>query len=269
MSRRIAQNYTGFALLFVGSVLLSVPAASAREVEYQGQEIEVFVVPKEPSILKFDRTVASGYKPTRSSLSVQREGTDLVLFAKETLGPLGEAIIVRLEDGRSYSIRVRRANEEMPRDPELKVLDKRESVLGEDEEEGEVPLHKDRNFPEAPSNTVSGLMRDMILVAEFGKKSISGYRASDRYRGQTVLNDGTLHAVLDRVFIGPNLWGYVIDVKNLLDEGQKLNPATFRLDGARAISLERWELAPRPLNIEQQVSGKHNSKVYIVTRSRK
>jgi hypothetical protein len=70
------------------------------------------------------------------------------------------------------------------------------------------------------------------------------------------------------MFIGPNLWGYVLDTTNLLDQSQKLNPATFRIDGTRAVSASAWELAARPLNVEEQISNKHNAKVYIVTRSR-
>ena len=256
------------AWLIVG---VAVPAW-AREVEYRDQEVEVFVLPKEPTKIEFLDKVSSGYKPSRSALSVQRDGTDLIVFAKDHLSELGEAIIVKLDDGRTYSLRVRPANDESPRDTTVRILDKRDSILGDKSEEEEqeelADKSKERNFEYAPPSSVSGLMRDMVLVAEFGKKGITGYRVSDRYRGQTVLNDGTVHAVLDRIFIGPNLWGYVIDVKNLLDQGQKLNPASFRLDGTRAISLQRWELSPRPLNIEHQIAAKHESKVYIVTRAR-
>ncbi|MFN4895359.1 MAG: hypothetical protein ACK5HO_06205, partial [Pseudomonadota bacterium] len=62
--------------------------------------------------------------------------------------------------------------------------------------------------------------------------------------------------------------GYVLDASNLLDQSQKLNPATFRIDGTRAISASNWELAARPMTIEHQVSGRDQAKVYIVTRAR-
>jgi hypothetical protein len=111
-------------------------------------------------------------------------------------------------------------------------------------------------------------MREMALVAEFGKGQIPGYQVSEKFKGQTVVSDGALLAKIDRIFIGANLWGYVLDTTNLLDQSQKLNPATFRIDGTRAISASNWELSARPLNVEQQVAGKHNAKVYIVTRAR-
>jgi len=106
------------------------------------------------------------------------------------------------------------------------------------------------------------------LVAELGKKQINGYRVSDAHRGETVLNDGTMLATIDQIFIGPNLWGYVLDTQNLLDSSQLINPATFRLDGTRAVSARNWELAAKPLDIEQQLAAKDKTKVYIITRAR-
>ena len=111
-------------------------------------------------------------------------------------------------------------------------------------------------------------MRDMILVAEFGKPSIAGYKVSERYKGETVLRDGTLVAKIDQIFLGSKFWGYVIDTSNLLDQTQRLNPASFRIDGTRAISASRWELTGRPLNIEQQLAGKDKTKVYVITKAR-
>jgi hypothetical protein len=101
----------------------------------------------------------------------------------------------------------------------------------------------------------------MMLSTEFGKKSIAGYRASDRYKGQVVLDDGTIRAVVENIFIGSNLWGYVVTAQNQLDTTQKINPATFRLDGTRAISANNWELAPKPVTVEQQVAGKDKAKI--------
>ena len=69
------------------------------------------------------------------------------------------------------------------------------------------------------------------------------------------------------MFEGPNLRGYVLDVKNLLDTTQKINPASFRIDGTRAISANSWELAPRPLTAEQEIARKDAIKVYVVTRT--
>jgi hypothetical protein len=111
-------------------------------------------------------------------------------------------------------------------------------------------------------------MREMILVSEFGKGKISGYQVSEKFKGETVISDGAVLAKIDKIFTGPNLWGYVLDATNLLDQTQRINPATFRIDGTRAVSISNGELSPRPLNVEEQVAGKHNTKVYVVTRAR-
>jgi hypothetical protein len=159
------------------------------------------------------------------------------------------------------------ASPENPRDNMIRINDERGGlILGSEEED---PKYLDKKYEYAPPSQVSGFTREMILVAEFGKKGIQGYRISDAYKGQSVLNDGTIQATIDRIFIGQNLWGYVIDVRNLLSTSQRLNPASFRLDGTRAVSAKNWELAAVPLNIEQQLARAHETKVYIVTRARK
>jgi hypothetical protein len=263
------KRFCGY-ILACSLALTITGTAFARDLEYKGTEADVFINPGEPTQVRFPGKVIGGYKSKISNITVDRKDEDVILFAQEGLSETGDAIIVRLEDGRSYSLRVKPANELNPRDTLVKVEDGRgvfTDYQEEDETGTEVPF-KDRDFAYAPSNTVSGLMREMVLVAEFGKKGISGYRVSERYKGEPILNDGAISAVIDRIFIGPNLWGYVIDASNMLDQGQKINPASFRIDGTRAIMAERWELAPRPLNIEQQIARGDRAKIYIVTRAK-
>lgn len=263
MKRRVVDI---LGVIAVG-VALTVQPAFARDVNYDSSEISVYVTPGEPTQIQFPGQVQGGVKRKMSALSLEHKDSDLVVFSSEAITDQGEAIIVRLKDGRSYSVRIRRSADDHKRDDVVRIEDGRASYLNGDE--SEEPAYRDRKFDYAPPSQVSGLMREMVLVAEFGKKTIAGYRVSDRYRGETVLNDGTMRATIDKIFIGPNLWGYVIDTSNLLDTSQKINPATFRLDGTRAVSATNWELSARPLNVEQQVSSKHTSKVYIVTRARK
>lgn len=241
-------------------------AAFARDLAYTNDEVSVYVTPGEPTQMQFPGPVSGGVKRKASALSLQPNDDTLVMFASESINAAGEAIIVRLRDGRSFSVRVRRSDESNPRDSVVKLRDERTSVLSDPSEE---PSYVERKFDPASPQLVSGLMREMVLVSEFGKKSIPGYRVTDRYKGEPVLNDGTLVATIDRIFMGPNLWGYVLDASNMLDTSQKLNPASFRLDGTRAVSAKNWELAPRPVSAEQRISGASGSKVYIVTRARK
>jgi len=246
---------------------LSAPwTAEARDVRYENAEIPVYVKPGEPTQILFPGAVAGGVKRRMSSLSLEHKDSQLVIFANEAITDSGEAIIVRLQDGRSYSVRVSKSTGEKVRDDVVRIEDGRGAIIADSSEE---PAYKERKFDYAPPSQVSGLMREMVLAAEFGKKSIAGYRMSEQYKGETVLNDGTLEAKIDRIFIGPNLWGYVIDATNLLDQGQRLNAATFRLDGTRAVSAQNWELAPRPLNIEQQIAAKHKGKIYVMTRAKR
>lgn len=241
--------------------------ALARDVEYAGGEVDIRVLPGEPTQIQFPGSIAGGFKRKLSTLSLDRKDQDLIIFANEGISDSGEAIIVRLQDGRSYSVRIKRANADLQRDDIVKLHDERPGALLSSEEEE--PAYKEKLFPYAPASQVSGLMREMVLAAEFGKKQIPGYRISEAYKGQAVLDDGTLVATIDKIFIGPNLWGYVLDTRNMLDTTQKVNAASFRLDGTRAVSAEQWELAPRPLNVEQQVSARDRTKVYVVTRAKK
>lgn len=252
------------ALLGLGVVFTS-PGAYARDINYKEGEIQVRVVPGEPSEVQFPGKISGGFKRRQSALSIDRREDSLILFVGEQLPATGEAIIVRLNDGRSYSMRVVRASQDAPRDPVVRIRDARAGVFASDEEE---PAYKEKNFAYAPPSQISGLMREMVLATEFGKANIQGYRANDVHRGQVVLNDGTLVAKIDRIFVGPNLWGYVLDAENQLDTMQVINPASFRLDGTRAISMKNWELAPRPMNAEQELAGKESTKIYIITRAK-
>lgn len=271
---KLRSKKTAFVLRLGGQLCLVliglaaiVHSAQARDVEYQGTELPVYVTPGEPTEVQFPGKISGGFKKKLSAVSLERKNERLVLFAGENLAANGEAIIVNLDDGRSYSLRIVRPNATSARDAILNIKDERGALVAESAEEQ--PPYREKNFAYAPSSAVSGLLREMVLVAELGKKNIAGYKMNDTYRGQKVLDDGTLLATVDRIFIGPNLWGYVLDTQNVLDQSQKINPASFRLDGTRAISARNWELAARPLNIEQQLAAKDKTKVYIITRARK
>ncbi|HMO02718.1 MAG TPA: hypothetical protein PKD37_07090 [Oligoflexia bacterium] len=248
--------------LFV-SLIASSPLA-ARDVEYDNKELSVFVNPNEPSQIRFPAKVAGGFKRKNSSLSLEKKGSDLMVFSGDNLREDGEAIIVRLEDGRSYSIRVRRASGENPRDAIVRIGDARELLRDPTEE----PEYNRKAYGFAPASVISGLMRELILVGEFGKQSIPGYQVSEEYKGETVINDGTMIATIEKIYVGPNLWGYIINARNLLDLPQKINPASFRIDGTRAVSASRWELSPRALDLESEIAGSESSKVYIVAKAR-
>lgn len=267
MSRGIfIKPFLVIALLTLAGQL---PSALARDLEYspnQG-EIDIFVSPGEPTQVRFPEEVAGGYKKKNGNISLDRQQKDIVIFANQALPPTGESFIVRLTDGRSYSLRVKRMDDKHNRDEFINVFDRRGSILAGTDED--TPPYEEKKFGYAPATQVSGLMRELVLTTEFGKKELPGYTRSEKYRGQVVLNDGTMLATIDSIYIGPSLWGYVLDTANVLDQTQKLNPATFRLDGTRAVSASNWELAPRPFNVEQQAAGKDKTKVYIITKARK
>lgn len=248
------------------SALLTLPAFG-RDVEYKSGEISVRVNPGEPTEVQFPGAISGGFKRKLSSLSIDKKDSDLIVFASEAISESGEAIIVRLTDGRSYSLRVQRASPESPRDDVVKVSDERGALLAASSEEE--PIYSEKKLSYAPPSQVSGLVREMVLLAEFGKQQVPGYRMSEQYRGEVVINDGTMKATIDKIVMGPALWGYVIDAENLLDVPQTINPASFRLDGTRAVSMQTLELAGRPLTAEQQLAGKHKVKVYIVTKAKK
>ena len=269
-TKRLNWIVVGLGIVGVAVVALLTPeAALARDLEYKSGdgEIEVYVNAGEPTEVTFPGAVAGGFKNSNAGIAIDKKDSSLIVFGKENMNEAGEAILVRLKDGRSFPLRVRKASTDNPRDPQLTINDP-EGSLNVNEEEEQPPPHVERSYAYAPPSKVSGLMREMVLVAEFGKHSIPGYQVSEKFKGQTVVNDGTVMAKVDKIFLGSNLWGYVLDATNLLDQNQKVNPASFRIDGTRAVSVSNWELAPRPLNVEEQVAGKHNSKVYVITRAR-
>lgn len=245
--------------------IIKMGVAHARDVNYQGSEIPVYVTPGEPTQITFPSKIAGGFKRKHTSLALERQGNFLVVFAQPEIPYEGEALLVHLDDKRSYALRILPADDDNVRDEFINIKDLRENYLGDGDGA------KDERFPTqgyAPPTIVPGLMREMILISEFGKRGgISGYSRSNTYAGETILDDGTILAKIKEVFLGTSLWGYVIEVENLLDTTYKINPAAFRLDGTRAVLAERWELAPRPETAEQSIANAHKSKLYIVTKS--
>lgn len=246
--------------------LVAIPAF-AREVRYVGAEQTVYVNPGEPTQVLFPGKVVGGFKSKNSPVALERDGNFLVVFAQPDLTEEGAAILVILEDKRSFAVRVTPASDDHARDEVAKIIDDREDT---DYEAGPGGPDFTPQAGYAPPTFPSGLVREMVLVAEFGKrKNIPGYRRSNRYTGETVLHDGAVEVKIDEIFMGSDYWGYVLSAENLLDTNQKLNPATFRLDGTRAVSAERWELAARPQTAEQKVSGAHKAKIYVVVKAGK
>ncbi len=251
-----------FVLFGIGFLLNIVFAinSEAREIRYDGAEQSIYVTPGEPTQLVFPGKVEGGFKNKDSRVSIEKQDNYLVVFGKPGLALEGEAIIIQIDDKRTYSIRVMPADDAHKRDGNVSINDLRQPVTPEDDEQ----------ITKGKPSAITALMKELILVAEFGKrKKISGYRKSNDYSGETILYDGTLRATVDEVFIGSNLYGYVVSVENLLDTGQKINPASFRLDGTRAVAAQRWELAPRPMTAEQERAGAHKGKIYIITRSKR
>ncbi len=256
--------YGVLIFLLTGITVFCPSAVSARELDYSGNEATIYVEPGAPTQISYPGKVAGGYKKKKSNLTIEKQDDALIIFAQPELTDSGEAIIVHLEDKRSYAFRVKPATPLNPRDELITIKDIRDPVI--DTEEAETKQNQPRDF--APPSAVSGFMRELILVAEFGKKKgIPGYRRSNRYTDEVVLHDGAIEAKIEEIFMGTDLWGYVVTVKNLLNTTQRLNPASFRLDGTRAISAERWELAPQPITAEQQAAQAHIGRLYIITKA--
>lgn len=266
---KITTKFLTFSAFLAVGVSASLDSAFARDIKYEGSEQTVYVTPGEPTQVSFPGKIEGGFKRSNSTIALQKNDNYLVLFAKPDLPYEGEALLLILDDKRSFAVRVVPADDDHPRDETVKIQDDREETgIDGDGVDVEPDPKPDRGF--APPDTVSGLMRNMIMVSEFGrKKGIRGYRRSNKYSGETVLHDGAVEAKIDEIFMGTGLWGYVLTVENLMDTNQKINPATFRLDGTRAVTAERWELSARPETAEQQLASSHKAKIYIVTKAAK
>ena len=251
--------WCAFFTILLAALLLAT-SAWAREMRYDGKEEVVYVNPGEATQITFPSKISGGFKNKGSRISLERQDNYLIVYADPNLGLEGEVIVVQIDDKRTYSIRVMPASQDSPRDDTVIINDARPPV--EDSEQDQIQLSK-------PS-AVTELMKAMVLTAEFGRqKGIPGYRRSNQYSGETILHDGTLKVTIDEIFMGANLWGYVLTAENMLDTTQRINPATFRLDGTRAVVAERWELAPVPQTPEQDLAKAHKGKVYVVTKSKR
>lgn len=253
--------------LLVTSLFLCHPTdLLARDINYTGSEEKIFVNPGEPTQIFFPGKVAGGFFAGKGKVSLKKEGKFIIIFAQPGLAPTGEVVILFLEDERSYSLRIMPSGLEQARDDSIQIIDNRDPEVEVEAPKGDL---KESVTPFAPPTVVSGLAREMILAAEFGKKKpIPGYKRSNKYSGEEILNTGGLKASVDEIYMGADHWGYVVTVDNMLDTTQQLNPAMFRLDGTQAVAFQRIELAPRPQTAEQKISNAHQGKVYIITRAK-
>ena len=260
---RFVSRLTCAALLIVVGAQAE---AFARDAEYTGKEISVYVTPGEPTQVNFPGKIEGGFKRKHSSVALQRQNNFLVVFAQPELAYEGEGLLVHLDDKRSYALRIMQSDDEHPRDDFVDMKDMREDQFGLEGGGAPQPQLQPRGFP--PATVAPGFMRELVLVGEFGKRGgIPGYRRSNRFTGETILHDGGVEAKIEEMFLGSDMWGYVIEVSNLLDTTQHLNPASFRLDGTIAVAAEHWDLAPRPQTAEQELAKSNRGKVYIITRS--
>jgi hypothetical protein len=255
-----------FKSKFFAICLLSLSLLFARDVEYSEGEIKVFINPGEPTELRFPGNISVGYKRHGSPLSVDKQGGTLILFAQQKVPSEGEVLLVRLSDERSYSVRVLNAASADQRDSIVVIKDGRRPIVSDDEEA--LPQYRDRRFVYPSQYQVAGLIRELVLVTEFGKQSIPGYRVSEAGKGSVVVNNGAVQARLLKMYLGPQLWGYVLEAENVTDEIVKLDPSVFKIAGTRAVSADNWELAARPLTSEQRLAGSHKAFVYVVTKAR-
>jgi len=247
---------------------ISSNAYADNMVRYDGTEVKVYVTPGEPTQVRFPGKVTGAIVGNKAAVTLDRQENYLIAVASPALLPEGDAIVVFLNDQRSFSLRALPASRQNPRDASVVIEDTREdSGVAEQSEESPRARIDAKGF--APASVTSGFMRELVLVAEFGKKKITGYKRSNKFVGEKVLQDGTLDATIEEMFTGSNYWGYVLTVENMLDTTHKINPATFRLDGTIAISASDWELAAQPRTAEQMIAKRHKTKVYIITRARR
>lgn len=230
---------------------------SARKIVYNGEEVKVFVRLNEPTQVIFSSEVVGGFKKKDAHFSLDRKSEHLIIFPQQGLSTKGEVILVKLIDQRTYSLRITPETSETTRDAVLYLLGSADEKID----------NKRQSNKYASSNTVNGLLRELILVSDFGKVRIPGYRESTRHNGETILANGTIKANIERIFIGTSLWGYTLQVENLTSQPVRLNPGDFRLDGFRAIKFKEDELAPRPTSSEVN-QQKFKTKAYIVTNVR-
>ena len=180
-------------------LLIPLENAEARDFNYTGgEEARIYVTPGEPTQVSFPGKIKGGFMASED-ISIKRQDNFVVVFAQQGLSPDGDVLIIHLEDSRAYSLRVIPSGfSDHQRDSMVKIIDTREPEFEEESVETKI---RETKGPYPSPSVVPGLMRELILISEFSrKKGIPGYRRSNIYSGETVLNDGTVSAVVDEIF---------------------------------------------------------------------
>lgn len=114
------------AIAIIGSAFIG--QAVARDINYSGSEIIVYVIPNEPSQVTFPSNIISRYYSRGSSFpkcAIEVQGNFLVIFAPPELPPEGQAKRIVLDNQRIYTLRFILADDKHVRDEFVKIIDKR------------------------------------------------------------------------------------------------------------------------------------------------
>lgn len=84
-----------------------------------GQTVGVRLETGRKTVLSFPVEVVGGFRRSRSNLTLSRRGKDVELAPLDGLTVDGEAVLIKLKDGRWYSVRARRADAQHPADISL------------------------------------------------------------------------------------------------------------------------------------------------------
>lgn len=104
------QIITSAVFLFI--LLLAPGASFARQVDYLGGEVRVFVTPGEPTVVSFPDELDSGFKSRNADLQILKKRNDLILFAGPALQLEGAVVVVYTKKNkRSFILRVLPARE--------------------------------------------------------------------------------------------------------------------------------------------------------------
>ena len=95
----------------------------ARDILYEGSEVQVFVTPGEPTQIDFDAEVQSGFKGSGAGFKVEPNGKSIIIFPQEELSASGGVIIVKLKNDKTYTMRVKSADTYNPRDDIVTLKD--------------------------------------------------------------------------------------------------------------------------------------------------
>lgn len=121
-------------VVLVFSVFLNTSDVFAREVEYRGEEIIIYITHGTLTHVTFPSATRCRYGSHKGPVVYECQGNSILLFVQPELSIEGKLEYIRLKNGKIYKLKIIRADNSHPTDDIVNILDRSTDTEAKEED---------------------------------------------------------------------------------------------------------------------------------------